>query len=100
MLINATSDSTRELISFQILEVLKFHQGIHPGREAATEVNLGVDGIKESNSSKVSLNVFAVKFPDCRNVYNVAIQRPSHMSAADKDEEARSTLVDLVSQFK
>jgi hypothetical protein len=73
----------------QIANVIQFHRDAHRQHVECTEVNLGVDGVAEANSNKVSLNVFALMFPGCRNVYCVCIQRPKR--GQDKEAAQRYT---------
>ena len=62
-----------------------------------SEVVLGVDGVAEANSNKVSLNVYAIMFPGCRNVYCICVQRPKH--GQDK-AAAHRYLRELVGELK
>ena len=82
--------------------MIKFHAYLHGDKPGCRtdELNLAVDGIKECKSNKVSLNIFAVKFPACRMVYNVCIQRPYHLDGDATHEESTRALADLIQQFK
>ena len=78
--------------------MVAFHKSIHSGDAPCNEVVLGVDGIKESNSNKVSLNVYAIIFDGCNNVYPIIVQRPTQ-SGVGKPESQRG-LRDLIEQLK
>ena len=83
-------------------DVIAFHQAIH---DSVSDVNVSVadfsvDGVKECNSNKVSLNVHSIRFTGCRNIYPLLIQRPVLMTSDDGKEEAQRGLKMLVDDLK
>ncbi len=89
-------------LSRQMVEVVKFHRGLHDIPDSETlEVNLGIDGVQECNSTQRSLNIFACQFRGCRNVYPLIIQRPTRLvKSAFGKREGKRALAELVKAFK
>lgn len=79
--------------------LIGFHRQIHGDGVNVSSVAVGVDGVQEAKSSKVSLNIFAIKFSGCRNIYPLTIQRPEPSAGVAKDE-AKRYLIELVKQLK
>lgn len=100
--LNTKEDTEDEETQFveakmKVSDVIRFHKSVHTGEVQVTNVHLGIDGVAEAKSNKVSLNVFALMFPGCRNVYCICIQRPKH--SADKGAARRYTK-ELVDELK
>ena len=55
-------------------------------------VNLSIDGVQECRSNSVSLEVFSIKFPNCRNVYPLKIIRPVNKFLVNYKPHLRSIL--------
>lgn len=66
--------------------------------QAAGENNqiiLSLDGVSESKSTSISLDVYSIKFRGCRDVYPVKIIRPIVKNQVDDYEQFRMVLEDL-----
>jgi len=83
--------------SQQMAQVVNFHQELHEGAANTSTVLLGIDGVSEAKSNRFSLNVFAIQFVGCRNVYPLVIQRPIRVTGK---EEAARALAEVVDQLK
>ena len=59
------------------------------------EVNLSCDGVADSNSSNVSLDVFSICFPECSTIYPITTIRPTKKSAVDLLSELTIILNEL-----
>ena len=58
-------------------------------------VQLSLDGIQESNSSVVSLDIYSLCFNDCRNIYPFRIIKPMNRFKIDEQEQLASVLEDI-----
>ena len=54
--------------------MIQIHESCCP--DPATEVQLSCDGVSETKSTLTSLDVYSVRFMDCRNVYPIQLIRP------------------------
>ena len=88
----AYSDVTKfqklyEISSVSIRDVLQIHskncRSHQNWNEGQVEVNLSCDGVADSNSSNVSLDVFSICFPECSTIYPITTIRPTKKSAVD-----------------
>ena len=68
-------DYTLFYVSLQ--ELLEFHRRAHPMGANDKVIDIAVDGVPETKSGGVSIDVLSVGFPGCRLVYPLAILRPS-----------------------
>lgn len=85
----------------QLAEIIEVHQSRHPCQVQTQDLVLWIDGIQESRSNKVSLNVFACYFPGCRLIYPVCIQRPSPtMPVEQKQEQEQLALRCIVEEIQ
>lgn len=82
----AFSDVTKyqklyEISSVHIHDVLEIHRkscrSHQDWNENQVELNFSCDGVADSNSSNVSLDVFSVSFPECSTIYPIMTIRPS-----------------------
>ena len=88
-----------EITSVKVKEALKIHSETcakhqHLDQEHI-EVNLSCDGVADSKSSTVSMDVFSISFPECSRVYPISIIRPTKKSYVDFKSEIRIVLEDL-----
>ncbi|MEE9365195.1 MAG: hypothetical protein V3W44_00775, partial [Dehalococcoidales bacterium] len=68
--------------------MIDFHRKRHKlPPDAPLQANIGIDGIQEAAANKVSLNVFALQFYGCRNVYPLLVQRPTMASKITYNKE-------------
>ena len=56
-------------------DIKEVHNLQHKRPVNDTDILFGNDGVAESNSTQVSLDIFTVKFVDCRQTYIPAIYR-------------------------
>ena len=59
---------------YQISDVIQIHESCCPN--PSSEVQLSCDGVSETKSTLTSLDVYSIRFLDCRNVYPVYLIRP------------------------
>ena len=88
-----------EITSVKVKDVLKIHSETcrkhqHLDQEHI-EVNLSCDGVADSKSSTVSMDVFSISFPECSRVYPLSIIRPTKKNYVDFKSEIRTVLDDL-----
>ena len=100
----AYSDVTKyeklyEITSVKIKDILKIHsqsctkhQNVN---EQQVKVNFSCDGVADSKSSQVSLDVFSISFPECSTVYPITTIKPTKKSAIDFVHELTIVLDDL-----
>ena len=88
----AYSDVTKyeklyEISSVSIRDVLRIHEISCPNHQDfnhnKVELNLSCDGVADSNSSNVSLDVFSISFPECSTIYPITTIRPTKKSSVD-----------------
>ncbi len=58
-------------------DLVEFHRKGHPMGTDDGTIDIAVDGVPETKSGGVSIDVLSVGFPGCRIVYPLAILRPS-----------------------
>lgn len=61
---------------FQLDDVIEAHSEVCPNFDEPRLLQLSLDGVQESRSSSNSLDVYSIKFKNCRNVYPLTIVRP------------------------
>ena len=67
------------LYESRLVDVVAFHahlHGTHRDDDQAWDFDIGIDGVPESNSGGVSIDVLTLKFTACRSVYTLAVLRP------------------------
>ncbi len=74
-----------ELSYVSLLDVYKLHQDLHSEKAVAKTFDFSIDGVPETISGGVSIDVLSVHFVGCRNVYIVAILRPKRKGMALSD---------------
>ena len=83
-------------ILFQIADLLNIHKFIYGSHELHQPIiQLSIDGVQESKSSSISLDIFCVKFEHCRNVYPIRIIRPCEKYRYDEQAEIEKVLEDI-----
>ena len=90
-------------IFFQAEDVFKIHESICPraGLPGGKEVQISLDGVSESKSTSVSLDVFSLKMKNCKCVYPIRIIRPlGKYRGIDSQQQLRIFLDDVKSQGK
>lgn len=55
-------------------------------------IQLSIDGVSETKSTSVSLDVFSIKFDGCRDIYPVKILRPLRKDSINQHEQLREVL--------
>lgn len=58
-------------------------------------VDISIDGVQESNSSNVSMDVYSIKFKNCRNIYPIKIIKPFNRFKYNEQEEIAKVVADL-----
>ena len=88
-----------EISSVNIKDVLKIHSEVckrHQNyKDKQVELYLSCDGVAESKSSGVSLDVFTVSFPECSTVYPITTIRPIKKCAVNFLAEVTLLLEDF-----
>ena len=88
-----------EISTVKIRDVLKIHRDAcksHQNHlENQIQLNLSCDGVADSKSSAVSMDVFSVSFPECSTVYPICTIRPTKKSSVDFQSELKLILEDL-----
>ncbi len=76
------------LYTVSLKDVWKWHIRAHPGREQETlskTFDFSLDGVPESRSSGLSIDVLSIRFVDCRNIYTLSIFHPAKKRLGNKD---------------
>ena len=60
-------------------------------------LDLSLDGVQESKSSSVSLDVYSVSFKSCKNVYPIKIIRPNNKYKVDDQMFLKAIIDDITS---
>ena len=81
------------MFTFQAEDILKVHSRVCPKFEKNTQIS--VDGVCESKSSTVSIDVYSIKFKNCRCIYPHKIVRPIKKGYIDNKEQLRNFIQDL-----
>ena len=89
-----------EISSVQIKDILKIHSKLNsnhqrPSRSNQISINLSCDGVADSKSSSVSMDVFSLSFPECRNIYPIMTIRPQVKGTFSFQDEFSLVLDDL-----
>ncbi len=58
-------------------EVVRLHEEVHPHGPDAEDFDLSLDGVPESKSSGLSIDILSLSFRSCRTVYTIAVLQPS-----------------------
>ena len=63
----------------RLADIIALHahlHGLHDEHDRVAEFDLGLDGVPESKSGGVSIDVLSARFVDCRSVYTLGVLRP------------------------
>ena len=61
---------------FQAKDIFDIHRSVCPRAQETNEVQVSCDGVKESKSTSISMDIFSSKFTNCKCVYPHVIIRP------------------------
>ena len=87
-----------EISSVKFKDVLKIHRLINPRHQqdvSQITVDLSCDGVADSKSSSVSMDMYTISFPECRTVYPLAAIRPNDKSSIQFQDEFKVVIDDL-----
>lgn len=82
-------------LSLQLRHIISLHQATCPSSANDCLLQLSSDGVSESRSTSVSLDIYSVKFQKCRTIYPLRIVRPVKKVNIDHNEQLRATLIDI-----
>ena len=87
---------------FQVADVIAIHENICPrSAKCKKELQLSCDGVKESLSTNISLDVYSVKFSGCKLIYPLHIIRPLQKVTIDHINQLKNVLDDIyVNEYK
>lgn len=83
-----------EMASVDAKDIAEIHKEKCP-RSTPNKVQLSVDGVSESKSTSVSLDVYSFKYLNCRAIYPHRIVRPLNKYAMDNKKELEKVLSNL-----
>ena len=89
-----------EITSVKVKDVLKIHKSRcsrHQQDLKNMTVDLSCDGVADSKSSSVTMDMYTLSFPECRTVYPLAAIRPDDKSSIHFQDELSIVLDDLKS---
>lgn len=72
-------------VSFQASDILKIHQG--KCKETEKSLQISCDGMSESKSTAISLDVYSARMHHCRVIYPFRIVRPLHKGLVDNQHQ-------------
>ncbi len=76
------------LYHVSLKDIRQWHIDAHPKKNSDTlskQFDLSLDGVPESRSSGLSIEVLSVRFINCRNIYTVCILQPARKRLEKKD---------------
>ncbi len=77
-------------------QIVELHRNSHRNEVNTVTVDMSLDGIPESKSSGLSIDVLSIRFHGCDNIYSVGIMHPAKKGLKGKDEILlRPLLADL-----
>ena len=76
---------------------MRLHRQICPS-PVTNLVQLSLDGVSEAKSNTISLDVYSLKFDNCRNIYPLTIVRPVQKSFVDNQLELEGFVKEVISQ--
>ena len=82
------------LHSFQAKHVIALHESQCPNFQTR-KLQLSADGVSESKSTSVSLDVYSAKFESCKRIYPLRIIRPIRKVDIDHYEQMDLALQDI-----
>lgn len=80
---------------FKVKYLIPIYEKLHGASCRPLHVTLGVDGVQENRTNKVSLLVFALKFEGCRCVLPLAIGKSYPGHDVDQDYILQGLVDDL-----
>ena len=81
--------------SLQTSDILELHSRVCPNYNPNSPMNISLDGVSETKSTSVSLDVYSTKIDKCRNVYPLKIVRPLNKYVTDNKDMLSDVLADL-----
>ena len=79
----------------QVKDVLLIHQLICPNYNPNGKIQLSCDGVSETKSTTVSLDVYLIKFINCKNIYPLRIIRPLKKVNIDHKVQLKLVIDDI-----
>lgn len=76
----------------QVDEIKKIHRGNSHDIPRDAKVVLSLDGMSESKSTSISLDVYSIRFIGCRDIYPIKIIRPIVRNHIDHQEQFASVI--------
>ena len=82
---------------FQTEDIINLHSKVCPNsqKNENKSLQLSVDGVSESKSSTVSIDVYSSKFNKCRSIYPHRIVRPLKKGFVNNKEQLRNFVFDI-----
>ena len=81
--------------SFQASDIIKLHESKCRNTERDRPVQISCDGVSECKSNLHSLDVYSVRFKNCRTVYPHTIIRPMPKYAVDSNKYLSNFISDM-----
>ncbi len=73
----------------------EWHAACHPSRvNLPRQFDVSIDGVPESKSSGLSIEVLSIRFMGCKNVYTIGILQPSRKGMQNKDSVTMKHFLD------
>ena len=82
-------------LAFQMSDVLKCHENCCPAQKKDNSIKLSLDGVSESRSTNISLDVYSIKLNECQTVYPLRIIRPLCKLSVNQVEHFEKVLTDI-----
>ena len=79
---------------FQMEDVISIHEACCPNFDKR-ELQLSSDGVAESLSTSISLDVYSVKFDRCKEIYPIRIIKQLKKNSLDPNEHLRRVVNDI-----
>lgn len=80
---------------FQVRDIISLHSSTCPSCPNARDMQLSLDGVSESKSTSISLDVYSMKFDGCKTIYPLRIIRLLKKTRFDHAQQLNYVINDL-----
>ena len=74
---------------------MRLHNSVCPQHSPTPSLDFSLDGVQESKSSNVSLDIYSIKFKGCKAIYPMKIIKPYNRYKYEEQEEIYNFISDL-----
>ena len=85
----------KPFFSFQVENVLDIHKSACKDANIPRFVQLSLDGVSQAKSNSVTMDVYSIKFQNCRTIYPVKVIRPIEKYSVHYKDSLATIINDL-----